>query len=1026
MRFPHVFVFTVAALSGASLLMGQIALNPSPSRVLGHPRLQLGTGNPNYIEGRELYSPQGIAVDTGASPPILYVADTGNHRIMVWKNAAAFAPGAPADLIIGQKDPYSTFALGPGTTSSIGLNSPTGLAVRNGDLYVVDSGNNRILRFPRPTASTDLFPDMVLGQPGFNSRAANQGGLPSAKTLNLASGSNVFRASVAFDAAGNLWVADAGNSRVLCYLAADLDRGANAPPADRVLGQADVTTVAQSLPVNAASQQVRNRLQYPSGLAFDSAGRLFVSDGLSRALVFVPPFTNGMVARRIMGVYPAPPSGQQPDPRIAMGVPEGVFMAPGDCPAIIDTLSSRVLVFDPYEYWPEEAASFSPRARAVVGQRGDFTRREPNHGAPEPAADTLSGPVAGVAANGELYLADAANNRVLVLPQQGSSFGGAIRVAGQHDYNLNGVNRVESRGFQFRQGSYADAGMAVDTRSDPPHFYIADPYNHRVLGYRDLRRMRTGDPADLVIGQPDMFRAQCNYPSNDANLPNQSGLCNPTGLAVDDHGNLWVADSGNGRVLRFPKPFDHPSSLPRADLVIGQTGFTSKITDPTARTMASPYGLAFAGDNGLLVSDQVHNRVLFFPKTGGGYTTGMSAAKVFGQPDFTSALLASAQNPEDNRMGSPHHIAADTDARIYVADTRHNRVLVFDQVLNNEPVNARAVLTLKSISSVRGVYVSPVTGEIWATDTNNNRVFRYPRFDHLFLQGDFKADGSIPAGSAALAVVQDHYGDLYVADGSNRVAIHYPGLAAVNGAHFLVNRALAPGAIASIFPLGDPFGSETAVFTDLPNPVPLPTELAGIQVLVDDTPAPLYFVSPGQINIFVPTSAPQSGAAEFQVVRKSTGQILASAPVPMNVAAPALFTANANGAGQVMALNEDDTVNSPTNPAKRGEIIQLFGTGQGVVPGAPPDGEIPQGLTPTPDIPRVIIGSCFVDSCFGESHQIQYSGLAPGLIGVWQINVPIPMATAPSNNVTVALLFRNIPSTGGDPQRVATTIAVKQ
>src|SRR5690606_37068733 len=114
------------------------------------------------------------------------------------------------------------------------------------------------------------------------------------------------------------------------------------------------------------------------------------------------------------------------------------------------------------------------------------------------------------------------------------------------------------------------------------------------------------------------------------------------------------------------------------------------------------------------------------------------------QPDFTSALLASSQEPEDNRMGNPHHIAVDTDARIYVTDTRFNRVLVFDQVLNNEPTNARAVLTLKSIASPRGIYVSPETGEIWVADTNNGRILRYPRFDHLFFAG-FQPDGVIPA-----------------------------------------------------------------------------------------------------------------------------------------------------------------------------------------------------------------------------------------------------------------------------------------
>lgn len=1025
MRHPYLLMTAAVALSCAGALRAQIPLNPSPSRIVGHARLQLSSNSPNLIEGRELFSPQGIALDTSASPPILYVSDTGNNRIMVWNNAAGFANGARADLIIGQTDPYTTFAGGPGTTFSTGLSSPTGLAVKDGDLYIADSGNNRILRFPKPTAHADQFPDLVIGQPNFGSRSPNQGGLPSAKTLALA-GTTAYRAALAFDRSGNLWVTDPGNSRVLRYAAADIAQAVNNPAADLVLGQVDFQTVAPALPANVTSQQVKDRLQIPGGLAFDGAGRLFVSDTLSRVLVFAPPFASGASARRVLGVVTGRPAQTVID-RTAMVSPEGIFMAAGNSPGVVDTLSSRILVFDPFEQWPAETAeSFSPMARAVVGQMNDFSSRKPNKGQPECTESTLAGPVAAALAGGELFVADSGNHRVVVFPEQGNFFGPALRVLGQDRFNQGSANLIEGREFQFSQrtgsGTFADAGLAVDTASDPPRLYVADTYNNRVLAFRDLRRLRPGDRADLVIGQPDSGRAQCNYPFNDPDRPNQASLCLPTGLAVDSEGNLWVADSGNGRVLRFPDPFKNPVPLPQADLVLGQMNFTTKITDPTARTMASPYGLAFAGGDGLLVSDQVHNRVLFFSKAA-GYTTGMTASKVFGQPNFTSAVQSVSPGPQDNRMWGPRHVAADTDARIYVADTRNNRILIFDQVLSTPAADARAVVTLTGISGVRGVWVSPQSGEIWATDTNNSRLFRYPRFDQLPFNG-YASDLAVAASSATLAVAQDQFGDLFVADGTNRVAIHFPGLAAINGAHFLANRALTPGVVASVYPLGNQFGSETKVFNELPNPVPLPTELADIQVLVDDRLAPLYFVSPGQINLMVPNAAPTSGTAEFQVVRKSTGQVLASGPVQMNVAAPALFTSAASGTGQVAALNEDNTVNSPTNRAARGSVIALFGTGQGPVAGAPPDGEPPSGLVHA-DTPRVIIGSCFVDECGEAGPQVQYSGLAPGLVGVWQINVRIPMATAPDAAVPVALLYKNIPSNGGDPRRVDTTIAVK-
>src|SRR5579872_2426741 len=146
-RNPVYAVCLSVAIVGA--LNAQVPLNRTPARDVGWPQLSVSNRNPNLVEGRELYSPQGLAVDNSISPPILYVSDTNNNRVMAWKNASSFAPGAPADFIIGQKDAFTTVPL----FSSTGLNSPTGLAVdKNGNLYVIDAGNSRILRFPKPAA----------------------------------------------------------------------------------------------------------------------------------------------------------------------------------------------------------------------------------------------------------------------------------------------------------------------------------------------------------------------------------------------------------------------------------------------------------------------------------------------------------------------------------------------------------------------------------------------------------------------------------------------------------------------------------------------------------------------------------------------------------------------------------------------------------------------------------------------------------------------------------------------------------
>src|SRR4051794_8782182 len=139
-----------------SSAMGQSVLNQAPSRVVGQPSLSFRSSNPNVVEGREFFSPLDVAVDQSSTPKPLYVADYGNNRVLAWRDSQTFTAGAFADFVIGQIDKVSTVAQGPGTSRTTGLAVPSSVAVDSrGNLYVMDSGNNRILRFPKPIASSD-------------------------------------------------------------------------------------------------------------------------------------------------------------------------------------------------------------------------------------------------------------------------------------------------------------------------------------------------------------------------------------------------------------------------------------------------------------------------------------------------------------------------------------------------------------------------------------------------------------------------------------------------------------------------------------------------------------------------------------------------------------------------------------------------------------------------------------------------------------------------------------------------------
>jgi len=1035
-----------AALATAVSAWSQVPLNVFPTRALGHAQLRLSNIQPNLVEGRELNRPQSVAVDLSSGA--LYVADTLNNRVLGWANANAFDNGAKADVVIGQRDFLSTLASGPvtGSTFSSGLNSPTGLAVDAlGNLYVVDSGNNRIIRYPKPFSQQDAvkLADLVIGQPAFSTRGGNQGGLSARSLLTVTTA--VFRASITFDGRGDLWVTDAGNNRVLRYPASALGEGAsNGPEANLVLGQANFSTnTALALNVNLTGTNPprlnKSQMRAPSGIAIDQAGRLFVTDNLNRVLVFLPPFGgSGAAATRIIGIPPATPPGQQPIPPIneyTVGVAllsgtttqvfpaEGVFVGPGNKLFVIDTPANRILRFPAFERWsPESTTAFSPASEAVIGQDAmQTTELRVNRGQAEPGTNTFFGPIAAAYANGETFVVDSENNRILAFgdisegPRLSSSTPYlARRVLGQIGFEFRAPNLIEGREFNFNSAGSSFAGIAFDARSDPPRLYVADTLNHRVLGFYDARRVKTGEPADVVIGQPDFFRSMVNFPSGSGGTRNNSGLAFPTGVVVDQEGNVWVADTGNGRVLRFPNPFANREQIPlQADIVLGQSNFTSRVTDASARTMLSPYGLALTAEGSLLVSDFGHDRVLMFMPP---FETGMAAARVFGQPDFNTI----GEGTADNRFNDPRHIAVDSDDRLYVSDSSNNRILIFSRVPAAGPDPRAALILSTGLRNPTSVTVSYQTGEVWVTDTGNNRMVRYPNFDHMIALGA-TAEASF-SSAAPLALALDPYSNLYIADAANRVAVHYPALLAMNAANQLGR--VAPGTVTSIRTVASSFRftDNHASSKDLGSEFPLPFDLGDIQVLVDDLPAPLYLVEPGKLNFLMPNGAPTSGTVEVVVTQPSTGRVVAASSVRMDVAAPGLFTVNETGSGQMLAELADGSANSSSNAVARGEVITLYGTGTGFVPNAPPDGSPVEGMIETPDRPRVIIGGILIEG----PENVVFSGLAPGKAGIWRIDVRIPDRVPPNAAHIVVVTLNDIPS--NNPQNVrqiVPTIAVR-
>jgi uncharacterized protein (TIGR03437 family) len=165
--------------------------------------------------------------------------------------------------------------------------------------------------------------------------------------------------------------------------------------------------------------------------------------------------------------------------------------------------------------------------------------------------------------------------------------------------------------------------------------------------------------------------------------------------------------------------------------------------------------------------------------------------------------------------------------------------------------------------------------------------------------------------------------------------------------------------------------------------LPLPTSgLGGVQVLVNNRPAATFYVSPTQVSALVP-SATAEAYATFQIINH--GQASNKVTVYTSQTAPGVFTLNQAGFGAGAVLHADYSLVTPQNPARIGETVLVFLTGLGATNPPVPDG----AAGPVQPLSKVVDPNLqvFVD---GQNAPIAFGGLAPGLAGLYQLNVQVP------------------------------------
>lgn len=623
-------VFVLDSSHGRVLRYSSVAAlqeDAEPEAIIGQPDAYTFTGG---TAANRLDGPKGLSLDAAGR---LWVADSGNHRVLRFDNAASLPTGAAASGVIGQTD----FTSATAGTAENRLKGPVGVTMdAGGRLWVLDAGNHRVLRWDSSVALVPAaFASGVLGQTNFSTGASGTSAtaLKSPEAIALEySGSALTR----------LWVADTQNHRVLAWNSPA--SRANGAAADKVLGGSTFGTITLSVP------PTRSSLNRPGGLALDGADLWIADSSNNRLLLFsaAGSKSNGADADSVLGQFNY--SEEISGTGLTNFNNPGALCFAGSRLWIADAQNQRLVRHD------STAGKFGlVAADGVLGVKA--TPGDSYSSAEGVAVDPVTG---------KLFVADTRNSRVLRYADARAMATGAQpeAVLGQPDFVSTGIGLSAAR-------MHYPSGLTVDVLGN---LWVADAWNSRVLRFANASSLTSGAAAVQVLGQTSFTGGQRGGTASRMDTP--SGVVTEWALTPSFNQvivRLWVADELNHRVLRF----DNPIALGNggaATVVLGQPGFTSNQSDLSATRMFSPSGLAVEQSGRLWVSDTGNQRVLRFDNAA-AKASGAAADGVLLQSGFNSS--AGTMHP-----GKP---AVTAQGRLFVPLTGQQRVVWFNNAATKAP-----------------------------------------------------------------------------------------------------------------------------------------------------------------------------------------------------------------------------------------------------------------------------------------------------------------------------------------------------
>ena len=698
------------------------------------------------------YNPAGLAIDP--LNDTLYVSDTGNHTIRSISPAGVVSTLAGSAGSVGFADAVGTAA---------GFDLPFGLAVDKAhNVYVADTGNN-IIRMINPQSRNVTT-------------VAGAGMIPSTGSTD-ATGTAATNArfntphKAVVDNSGNIYVADSNNHTIRKI----------SPVAG---GLYTVSTLAGSPGVRGSTDGNGSaaHFDYPSGIALDSAGNVYVADMLNNAIRQVTP--SGQVST----VAGASGLGGSVD---GIGI-SARFSRPS---SVALDASGNIYVADSYNHTIRKiaasdstvttiagvagvrgiadgtgtAALFNYPAAVAVDSAGNIYEAEASSNTirkitPAAVVTTVAG-LAGAAgwvddlasaarfdspqdvsvdSAGNVYIADTDNCTIRKMTPAGvvTTIGGTPRLKGHKD----GVGILAQLSFP--------SGVSVDSHGN---VFVADTSNNTI------RKIAPDTTVTTIAG----MASNAGYADGAAST---AQFYNPAGIAVDSLSNLYVADTGNNTIRRIANGMVS---------VYAGAGFTgsSGSTDGSARAarFSSPNGVAIDSTGNLYVADTDNDTIRLIAAADQTVSTLAGAALSPGTLDGAGVTA---------RFYNPAGIAVDGSANVYVADTGNNTirkitpagiVSTLAGLLNNRGSDDGSGSAAR-FSDPNGIVVAS-DGNVYVADTFNQTIRKItptqPGVVTTFA-GQAGLVGALDTGtgiaatfSNPLGITADGIGNLFVADSTN-------------------------------------------------------------------------------------------------------------------------------------------------------------------------------------------------------------------------------------------------------------------